>query len=466
MQRALAYAKEHQKDFLESLKEILRIPSISTDPAYASEIGRCAKWVASHLYSIGFPTVTIFETKGHPIVYSEWIVDRSKPTLLIYGHYDVQPADPTKEKWDTPPFEPIVRDDGGINIYARGANDNKGQFMAHVNAVEAYAKTCGAPPLNIKFLIEGEEECGSSNLEEFIKNHQELLAADVVCVSDTDIGTTEVPCLTYGLRGNVYFEVTVRVAERDMHSGVYGGVVLNPFKELSELIAAVEDDNGRIAIPGFYDNIRLPTAQEKSLMEQTPFDSETFRDSAGIFFLNNECGISVPACIGFRPSFDIHGMPGGYMGKGGKTVIPAEASAKMSMRLVPNQDPKKIAKNFKAWALEYLTGWTWEKGMLEVSVEELGSGIWWRADATHPVYEKARKAFCAGFGAKKTGVLYEGGSVPVVPILAETMKCPVVLMGLGLKTDGLHAPNEHFGLNRFFGGTRTMIHFYNEIAKG
>ena len=450
MPKALTFIEQHRNEFLEELKEFLSLPSISALPEHKSDIRSCAEWLADHLRGIGFPTVWIFETPGRPIVYAQWSVDPLKPTVLSYGHYDVQPTDPIQE-WVSPPFLPEIREG---HIYSRGASDDKGQIFTHIKAAEALIRTYGAPPVNLKFLIEGEEEVGSQNLEVFVRAHRDLLAADVVCVSDTNIGSLRIPCLTCGLRGLVCFEIMIRTASRDLHSGMYGGTVFNPLKLFSKLVAAAESIDGKILIPGFYDDVRPATDEEKALLEATPFDAEEFRQSIGAQLLTGEQAFSIPQRLAFRPTFEVHGLRGGFTGEGSKTVIPCQASVKVSMRLVPNQDPKVIGQNFKKWVLDFLP-----QGLL-IEIQDLGSGKWWIGNINHPFYKIAEQALSWAFNAEKTGALFEGGSIPAVAMFSEILGCPVILFGFSLDSDNLHAPNERMELERFFGGIRALAYFY------
>ena len=453
MKSELSYISENEKRFLSELFEVLRIPSVSALPEHSKDIRLCVDWLTNHLRQIGFPEVSVYKArKGHPVIYASWEVNKNKPTVLVYGHYDVQPPDPI-EKWTTTPFSPEIRSG---KIYARGANDDKGQLFTHIKAIETLCKTRVIPPINFKLLIEGEEEVAGENVEWIVRNYPKTLAADAVCISDTGLGSWEVPCITYGLRGILFYELIVRTAAQDLHSGTFGGAALNPFKLLSRLLSEAEE-NGTVLLPGFYKNVREATPEEKELILAADFSEKEFARKIGAPFLGGEKEYPLPVRIGLRPTFEIHGMPGGFTGEGSKTVIPATASAKVSMRLVPDQDPEEIAFTFERWAKSQIP-----LGLLEV--KRLGTGNWWVADVSNPIYEKARKALTAGFGAQKTGAIYCGGSIPIVPTLAETLKCPIVLMGFGLDEDNLHSPDESFALDRFFGGIKTMINFYNEMS--
>lgn len=453
MHNVLSYIDAQGPAFIRELEDFLRFPSISTLPEHKGDTRQCAEWLTGHLQNIGFPQVQLFETAGHPIVYASWIVDPQKPTILIYGHYDVQPPDPLEE-WKTTPFEPTVKDN---YIYARGASDDKGQIFTHLKAIEAFVRSHGKPPVNIKLLIEGEEETTSHNIEKFVQEHSEMLKADLVCISDSWMRSTDIPCLTYSLRGIACFEITVQTADQDLHSGQFGGPAPNPLKELAHLIR--ETERGVIEIPGFYDDVMRLDSKLRALVNSRTITFDEFKRTSGVYGCVGEAGFSIPELIGLRPTFEVHGISGGFTGQGFKTVIPAKASAKISFRLVPYQDPKRIGQIFRDWLDKFFWGY-------KFGIQELGYAKWWLADSNHPIYEKARLALMKGFKAKETGGVFEGGSIPIVPILAEIIGCPIVVIGFGMADDNLHAPNERFGLDRFFGGIRTIAHFFNEVAQG
>ena len=356
MQAALAYADAHFDAFVGQLEDLLRIPSVSTDPAYADEVARAADWLAEHLRAVGMQTAEVHPTGGHPIVYAEHIVGDDRPTVLVYGHYDVQPPDPL-ELWESPPFEPVIRYPSGDGapgasgdgvLYARGACDDKGQMFMHVKAAEAYLQGEGAPPVNLKFVIEGEEESGSAHLAPFIEAHAERLAADVVVISDTALFDEGVPSITCGLRGLAYVEVTLTGPDRDLHSGVYGGAIHNPLHALARLIDGLHDDDHRVTVPGFYDDVRDLTEAERATYAALPFDAAGWKASVGVEAVRTEAGYSILEAISARPALDCNGLWGGYTGAGAKTVLPSKAHAKLSMRLVPNQTPAAIAAKLKA----------------------------------------------------------------------------------------------------------------------
>ncbi|HYE95267.1 MAG TPA: dipeptidase, partial [Rubricoccaceae bacterium] len=343
MQPALDYARRNGDRFEAQLLDWLRMPSISTDPVYASDVREAAEWLADDFRRIGVQRVEVMETGGHPIVYAEHTVDASKPTVLVYGHYDVQPPDPL-ELWESPPFEPVVKDG---TIYARGASDDKGQAFMHVKAAEAYLQTGGAPPVNLKFLIEGEEESGSKHLAPFIEQHKELLKADVVMISDTGLFAPGVPSITYGLRGLAYVEVTLQGPGRDLHSGMYGGAVHNPVNALCKMVADLHDADHRVTVEGFYDNVRPLTDEERATFAALPFDERGWMEEAGAKALRTEKGYTALEGVAARPTLDVNGMWGGYTGQGAKTVLPAKASAKISCRLVPDQTPDEITEKLR-----------------------------------------------------------------------------------------------------------------------
>jgi len=448
------YIDKNKNNYINELKDFLKIPSISTDPEYNKDISRCAEFVKNKLKDAGLNNVKVIKTKGHPLVYGEWLKAKGKPTVLIYGHYDVQPVDPI-ELWDTPPFEPTIKNN---KIFARGATDDKGQAFMHIKSVEAYLKTVGSIPVNVKFIIEGEEEIGSSNLEKFINKNKTLLKCDSVLISDTALYDVGTPTLTYGLRGLCYMEVEVIGPKKDLHSGSFGGVVANPINELSEIIFKLVDKNGRITIPSFYDDVKKITYKEKNNFKKLKFSDKKFAEEIGVSHLSGEKGFSTLERIWARPTMDCNGIIGGFTGDGAKTVLPSKVKAKISMRLVPNQDPLKIAKLFKKH-IKTLTPNT-----VKVNVKHLHGAY----PVVTPIDDKstiaASKAMEKVFG-KKIVFMREGGSVPIVPVFAKQLKAPVVLMGLGLNTENLHSPNEHFNLNHFQLGIKSSAYFFEEYAK-
>jgi acetylornithine deacetylase/succinyl-diaminopimelate desuccinylase-like protein len=454
MKEVIDFIDSNYERYLDELKEFLRIPSISTLPEHSKDMQSAAEFVANRLKEAGMNRVEIFQTEGHPLVYAEWLGAPGKPTVLVYGHYDVQPVDPI-ELWETPPFEPTIK---GDNIFARGATDDKGQMFVHIKSVEAYFKAYGSLPLNVKFIIEGEEEIGSSNLTSFLKNNVELLKADAVLISDTSLYDVGVSTITYGLRGLAYMEVEVIGPNRDLHSGTYGGAVPNPINILAEMIAKLKDKDGRITITGFYKDVLKLTKEERQNFKALKFSEKEFAKSIGIKKSVGEKGYSVLERIWARPTLDCNGIVGGFTGKGAKTVIPSKASAKISMRLVPNQDPKKIAKLFTKYIKQIAPDY------VQVNVTSLHGGYPVLAPLDHKATKAAARAMSKAFG-KKTIFMREGGSIPIVVDFANQLKACPVLMGLGLDSENLHSPNEHFNLNHFKLGIKSSAYFLDEFSK-
>lgn len=453
MHDVITFIKDNQQNYIEELKDFLKIPSISTLPEHKDDINRCAEFVADKLKNAGMSKVNIFQTEGHPLVYGEWLGAPGKPTVLIYGHYDVQPVDPI-ELWDNPPFDPVIKDG---KIFARGATDDKGQMFIHVKSVEAFFKTEGSLPLNVKFIIEGEEEIGSESLETFINNNSDMLKCDAVLISDTALYDVGIPTLTYGLRGLAYFEVEVVGPNRDLHSGTFGGAVGNPINILASMIAKLHDKNGRVKISQFYNDVLKLTKKEKENFKALKFSDKKLAKELGVNALEGEKGFSSLERMWTRPTLDCNGIIGGFTGKGAKTVISSKASAKISMRLVPNQDPQKIAKLF----IKYIKSITPKS--VKVNINNLHSAY----PALTPLEDKATiaasNAMAKAFG-KKTVFMREGGSVPIVSAFSKKLKAPVVLMGLGLNSENLHSPNEHFNLNHFLLGIISSAYFFKEYS--
>lgn len=454
MEKVISYINSNENRYIEELKEFLRIPSISTLEEHKSDMQRCAEFVAGKLQDAGLNNVKIYPTDGHPIVYGEWLNAPGKPTVLIYGHYDVQPVDPI-ELWDNPPFEPVIKDG---KIYARGATDDKGQAYMHVKSVEAILKTVGSLPVNVKFIIEGEEEIGSAHLADFIEKNKKLLACDSVLISDTSLYAPGVPTLTYGLRGLCYLEVEVVGPNRDLHSGTFGGAVANPINILAKMIASLHDKNGKINIPGFYDDVVPLTKMERENFKRLKFSEKQFAKELGVAELLGEKGYSSLERTWARPTLDCNGIFGGFTGQGAKTVIPSKATAKISMRLVPNQNPKKISalvtKHLKKIAPK----------SVKISVKDLHGANAVAAPLDAPSTLAAAKAMEKAFG-KKTVFIREGGSIPIVATFKQLLNAPSVLMGLGLNTENLHSPNEHFNLNHFKLGIISSALFFEEYSK-
>jgi acetylornithine deacetylase/succinyl-diaminopimelate desuccinylase-like protein len=449
----ISYIKDNKDNYINELKDFLRIPSISTLPQHKKDINKAAEFVAAKLNAAGISRVEIFMTEGHPIVYGEWLGAPGKPVVLIYGHYDVQPADPI-ELWDSPPFDPIIKDG---KIFARGATDDKGQLYMHIKSVEAYFKTKGSLPLNVKFLIEGEEEIGSENLEKFINNNTELLKCDSVLISDTALYEHGVPTLTYGLRGLAYMEVEITGPAQDLHSGTFGGAVVNPINVLADLISKLHDKNGKITIPHFYSNVKKLTKKEKDNFKRLKFSEKKFAREAGVNELYGEKGFTALEHIWVRPTLDCNGIFGGFTGKGAKTIIPSVATAKISMRLVPDQDPKKIAREFTKHIKKIAPK------CVKAVVRDLHSAY----PVITPLDDKAAVAASVAmekaFG-KKIVYIRDGGSIPIVTVFAKKLKAPPVLMGFGLNSENLHSPNEHFDLNHFQLGIISSALFFDTYS--
>lgn len=453
MVEVISYIQNNKERYVDELKEFLRIPSISTLPENKEDIIKCAEFVASKLTQVGMNKVEIFKTEGHPIVYGEWLGAPGKPTVLVYGHYDVQPVDPI-ELWDSPPFEPVIKDG---KIWARGATDDKGQVYVHIKSVEAYFKTIGSLPLNVKFLIEGEEEIGSANLETFLSNNIDLLKCDCVLVSDTSLYDEGIPTLTYGLRGLAYLEVEVVGPNRDLHSGSFGGAVANPINILAGMIAKLQDKNGKITIPGFYNDVIKLTKKERENYKRLKHSEKRFAKELGVYELKGEKGYSTLERIWARPTLDCNGIYGGFTGKGAKTVLPSKATAKISMRLVPNQDPKKVAKQFSRYIQKLAPK------SVKVKVNDLHGGQPFLSPLDNPAMIAASKAMEKAFG-KKTVFIREGGSIPIITVFGRLLRAPAVLMGLGLQTENLHSPNEHFNLKHFDLGIKSSALFLKEYS--
>ncbi len=454
MDAVLKHIKNNHLLYIEELKELLRIPSISTLEENKGDMQRCAEYVAAKLSTAGLDRVDIFQTTGHPIVYGEWLGAPGKPTILVYGHYDVQPVDPI-DLWESPPFEPTIKDG---KIYARGATDDKGQMYMHIKSVEALLKETGKLPVNVKFLIEGEEEIGSPSLEPFIRANAHLLKCDVVLISDTSLYSPGVPTLTYGLRGLSYLEVELIGPNRDLHSGTFGGAVANPINALARIIAQLHDKNGKVAIPGFYDDVLNLTSLERKNFARLKFSEKNYAKELGVAELQGEKGFSTLERTWARPTLDCNGIFGGWTGQGAKTVIPSKATAKISMRLVPNQDPKKIAKYFEK-QIKRLT-----PKSVKIKVTSLHGAYPAITPLGHPATKAATRAMEKAFG-KKIVYMREGGSIPIVATFDKLLKAPSVLMGLGLNTENLHSPNEHFNLTHFGLGIQSSALFLEEMGK-
>ena len=459
MEKVQAYLNQNKQRFLDELLEMLRIPSVSADPKQKNEMLKMAEVVKNRLEEAGVDKAEICQTDGYPVVYAEKIIDKKLPTVLVYGHYDVQPADPI-ELWHSPAFEPVIKitdvhPEGAI--FARGSCDDKGQFYMHVKAVEGMIKT-GNLPCNVKFMIEGEEEVGSPSLGKFCKENVDKLACDVILISDTSIIANDVPSITTGLRGLTYLEVEVTGANRDLHSGVYGGAVANPINILSEMIASLHDDAGRITIPGFYDDVVEVTLAERAEMDKAPFDLEKYKKDLEINEIEGEHGYTTMERTSTRPTLDVNGIWGGYMGAGAKTVLPSKANAKISMRLVPNQDNQKIYKLFETHFKKIAPP------SVKVKVKPHHGGQPAVTPTDTVEYQAAHRAMETTFG-KAPIPKREGGSIPIVSLFEEVLKVKCILMGFGLDSDALHSPNEHYGLFNFYKGIETIPYFYKYYAE-
>lgn len=454
MSKVSSYIDSNKEKFKKELFELLRIPSVSTDSSHKDDVKEAANFLKSQLESLNLDRVELFETEGNPIVYGELTTNESKPTVLVYGHYDVQPPDPL-DLWQTAPFEPTVRDG---DIYARGASDDKGQSFTHVKALEAYIKSGTDFPVNIKYILEGEEEIGSPNLVPFITEHTDLLECDMVLISDTAMFAEDTPSITYGLRGLAYMEVEVTGPNRDLHSGVYGGAVENPANVLAEIIAKLKDENGVVQIDGFYDDVKTLSDEDREAYKKLPFDEEGYKENLGLDTLHGEDGYSTLERASARPTLDVNGLWSGYQGEGAKTVLPSKAGAKISMRLVPNQDPKKIAQLFKN-QVEALAPDT-----VKVKVTEHHGGHPAITDLSFYGLKAAAKAFEEVYD-KEPLFSREGGSIPIVADFQKVLGAQSILMGFGLNSDAIHSPNEKFALKDFYRGIQTSAKFFELLPE-
>ena len=443
----------HRARFVEELKEFVRIPSVSSQPKHAGDVKTCAAWLAKHLRGVGLEHVKVIPTKRHPIVYADWLHAGARPTVLIYGHYDVQPVEPLSE-WRSPPFEPVVR---GDNLYGRGASDDKGQLFTHVKAIEYYLRTLGRLPVNVKCLFEGEEEIGSPNLQSFLSQHEQALAADIAVMSDTRMLAPDRPAITYALRGALSLELEVSGPPQDLHSGNYGGAIHNPAQVLCEILGSLHDSNGRIRVPGFYERVRDWSDNERDYMaKHGPSDATILRD-AGVRKGWGESGYSHYEQTTIRPTLTITGIGGGHQGPGGKSIIPARASAKISIRLVPDQVPHEIERLFR----QHIARVTPKTVNSTVRTHFITSPA--LVSRTHPAMNAAVEACRKGFGAAPV-FLRSGGSIPVVNSFQTVLGVPTILMGFGLPDDRIHAPNEKFHLPNLYRGIDTCISFLSEMS--
>ena len=453
------YIQENKERFLEELKDLLRIASISADPAYKNEVLNCAEAVAKHLKNAGAENVEICETKGYPVVFGEKLIDKNLPTVLVYGHYDVQPADPL-ELWESGPFEPVVKatelhPEGAI--FARGSADDKGQFFMHVKAFEAMMKT-NSLPCNIKFIIEGEEEVGSVSLADFLEENKEKLACDVILISDTHIYSNEQPTVTTGLRGLSYMEVEVEGPNRDLHSGLYGGAVPNPINVLAEMIAKLHDEDGKITIDGFYDNVEIVSAEDRAEMNKLKDNPEEFKKSIGLNGVEGETGYTTLERTSIRPTLDCNGIWGGYIGEGAKTVIPSKAFAKISMRLVPYQTDEEITEKFTKYFEKIAPA------SVKVKVTPHHGGMPYVLPSDTKEFLAAKKAMEKAFG-KEVLPYRSGGSIPITSLFEKILGAKSVLMGFGLDSDAIHSPNEHYLLFNFYKGIESIPYFFEYYVK-
>ncbi|MEZ4461450.1 MAG: dipeptidase [bacterium] len=450
---AIAYIEKNEERFLDELKSFLRIPSVSTDTAHKGDVKACADWLVDHLRNIGVPTVELHETPGHPIVYAEYLGAPGKPTYLLYGHYDVQPPDPL-ELWETPPFEPTVRDG---KIFARGATDDKGQLFAHIKAIEAHLATNKALPVNIKLLIEGEEEVGSVNLDNWVESHRERLKCDAVIISDSSMYAPGLPAIMYSLRGLAYFEVEVTGPSHDLHSGLYGGAVPNPINEIGKIIAALQNPDGTIAVPGFYDRVRPLDQAERDGFAALPFKEAEFIAETGVKGIQGEDGYTTLERSWARPTLDFNGIIGGFTGEGAKTVLPSKARAKFSCRLVPDQEPGEIQELVAAYIRKVAS----PNVKVDVHFHHGGRPVITERD--HPAVLASMRALKKSWGVDPV-FIRGGGSIPVVATFSDVLKVPSVLIGLGLNDDRLHSPNEKFDLKNFYAGIRTSAYLWDELT--
>lgn len=447
------YLENNKERFVEELFGLLRIPSVSSVKSHKPDMYKAAEYWKNLLLSSGADRAEIYETDGNPVTYGEKIIDPKLPTVLVYAHMDVMPVDPV-EKWHSDPFEPEIRDG---KIWARGADDDKGQGMMHAKAFELMVKT-GTLPCNVKFMIEGEEEVGSPNLGKWCVENREMLKADVILVSDTSMIAADIPSITTGLRGLAYWQVEVTGPDRDLHSGLFGGTVANPINVLSSMIAGMTDESGRITIPGFYDNVLGVSAEERELLAGAPFDVEEYKKAIGVEELAGEEGFSPSERTGIRPSFDVCGIWGGYTGEGAKTVLPSKAFAKISTRLVPNQDYEEIAVLFKRHFE------TIAPKSVKVEVTSLHGGPGYVCPIDIPEYKAAEKALTDVYGKAPVPVR-SGGSIPIISAFEEILGIKSVLLGFGLESDAIHSPNENFPLEQFYNGIKTIPLFYKYFAE-
>lgn len=454
MEKILQYIQNNQNNFIEELKYFLRLKSISSSPEHAQEVKKTAEYLKEHLISIGLKNTEIITTEKHPLVYSEWLGAPGKPTILFYGHYDVQPPEPL-ELWNNDPFDPIIKDN---KIWARGATDDKGQLFTHIKAMEAYIKAKGTLPVNVKIILEGEEEVGSESLEKFLENNAEKLKCDAIVISDTSMYAPGEPAITYGLRGLCYMQIDVEGPRRDLHSGTYGGVIDNPINVLAQIISKLKDENGKVLIPGFYDDVIEVTDGERKNFKKLKISSKDIISETGVPKLKPSENRDIYEAMTSRPTLDCNGIWGGYQGEGAKTIIPSKAGAKISMRLVANQNPKKIAKLFSKY-VQLIAPKT-----VNIKVSEIHGGMPSLVPIDNKYMMIAKDALKFAFN-KEPKFIKEGGSIPVVTTLQKKLKAPALLMGFGLDTENLHSPNEHFSLDSFNKGIIAISKLIYELSK-
>jgi acetylornithine deacetylase/succinyl-diaminopimelate desuccinylase-like protein len=446
------HLEQNADRYVEDLKELLRIPSVSADSKFKADVRKAGEWVRNKLADAGLKTELV-ETPGHPIVYAEWLKKPGAPTVVVYGHYDVQPPDPLNE-WITPPFEPTVRDG---QLFARGATDDKGQMLTHVHSVGAWLKSVGELPVNVKFVIEGEEEVGSNNLEQFLESNRERLKCDVAVISDTSQYGPGIPAVTYGLRGIIAVQFTLHGPKQDLHSGVFGGSIANPVNALAKILGELHDDQGRVQIPGFYDDVQPLTDAERKEWAQLPFEEKSYLESLGSGATWGETGYTTLERRWARPTCDINGITGGYQGEGPKTIIPAKATAKITCRLVPNQQAEKIVKGLRSFVEARV------RPGVRLEFTEYHGAPATVCDLNSPWMKAAREAIAAGFGRPPV-MIREGGSIPVVGTFKKVLGVDTLLLGWGQNTDNLHGPNEHFSLEDYQRGIRSSAFLWSAIA--
>jgi acetylornithine deacetylase/succinyl-diaminopimelate desuccinylase-like protein len=454
MNNVIDFINVNRERYLEELKALLAIPSISALPEHAADVRRCAEWCGDEMRRVGLQNVRLIETPGHPVVYGDWLGASGAPTILFYGHYDVQPVDPL-ELWNSPPFEATIRDG---EIFARGSADDKGQVFMHLKAVEAHLKQNGRLPVNIKFMLEGEEEVGSEHLDDFIRAHKSDLGADVVVISDSPMFARGVPSICYGLRGLVYFQIDLRGSSTDLHSGSFGGAVANPAFVLAQMIAQMRDRSGHVKIPKFYDDVKPLQEEERKAWASLPFNEKAYRKDFGIPKLAGETGFTTLERTWARPTLEVNGLLSGFTGEGAKTVLPAVAMAKISMRLVPDQDPNSIAELFESFVRKLAPK------TVELKITRMHGGKPWMTSFDNPYVQAAGRAIEKGFGRSPI-FTREGGSIPVVSTFQEELGLPSVLFGVGLPDENAHAPNEKLDVSNFHNGIIASAYLYEEIGR-